>query len=122
MDPAEALLRFEAELAGAKSAAEAGFIAVNRLSAIMPFRLAVLMQPDMVHKVRVAAVSNLSSVEENAPFTLWLTRIVRYAGEQDVAALTASDLPRSLARDWAEWLPKHAVLCRLTSPSTEVVG
>lgn len=121
-DPAQALLRYEAELAGAKSAAETGFIAVNRLSAILPFRLAVLMQPDIVHKVRIVAVSNLSSIDENAPFAQWLTRIVRHAGEQDVAALTAGDLPRSLARDWAEWLPKQAVLCRLTSPSGEVVG
>lgn len=121
-DPAETLLRFEAELAAAKSAAEAGFIAVNRLGTVMRFRLAVLLQPDMVRKVRIVAVSNLSSVDENAPFAQWLARIVRHAGEQEVAVLTANDLPRSLARDWAEWLPEQAVLCRLTAPSGEVVG
>jgi hypothetical protein len=122
LDPAQALLRFEAELVGAGSAAEACFVAVNRLGMVMPFRLAVLMQPDVVRHVRIASVSHLAEVDENAPFAQWLTRLVRHAGDQDVAALTGSTVPEELAKDWAEWLPDQAVLCRLASPSGQVLG
>lgn len=122
IDPAQALLRFEAELVGAGSAAEACFVAVNRLGPVMPFRLAVLMQPDVVRHVRIASVSHLSEVDENAPFAQWLTKLVRHAGEEDVAALTAASVPEELAKDWTEWLPEQAVLVRLKSPSGEVLG
>ena len=121
-DPAEALLRFEAALVGAKTQAEACFIAVNRLGAVLPFRLAVLMQPDAVRLLRIASVSNLSSIDENAPFAQWLTRLVRHVKNHDVAVLTAGDLPQALSRNWAEWLPGHAVLCRLSAPSGATVG
>lgn len=122
MEPAQALLRFEAELLAAGSAAEACFVAVNRLGSVMPYRLAVLMQPDVVRQVRIASVSHLSEVDENAPFAQWLAKLVRHAGSQDLAALTAADLPEELAKDWAEWLPEQAVLCRLTAPAGTVVG
>lgn len=121
-DPAQALLRYEAELVGAGSAAEAGFVAVNRLGMVMPFRMAVLMQPDVVRHVRIVSVSHLSEVDENAPFAQWLTRLVRHAGGEDVAVLTPAAVPEDLAKDWTEWLPEHAVLCRLVSPTGSVVG
>ncbi|MGE4242407.1 efflux RND transporter periplasmic adaptor subunit [Ramlibacter sp.] len=121
-DPAQALLRFEAELVGAHSAAEAGFVAANRLGTVMPHRLAVLLKPDAVRKVRIAAVSHLSEVDENAPFAQWLTQLVKHAGDQPVAAFTVEDVPEALARDWAEWLPEQAVLCRLVSPSGGLLG
>jgi multidrug resistance efflux pump len=122
LDPAQAQHRFEAELVGAGSAAEACFVAVNRLGMVMPFRLAVLMQPDVVRHVRIASVSHLSEVDENAPFAQWLTKLVRHAGEQDVAALTEATVPEELAKDWAEWLPEQAVLVRLKSPAGQVLG
>jgi hypothetical protein len=121
-DDAQALLRFEAELMGAQSAAEACFIAANRLAMVLPFRLAVLLRPDPVRKARIAAVSHLSEADENAPFAQWLVRLVRHSGEQPVAVVTADDLPDELARDWAEWLPRQAVLCRLTAPSGVLLG
>ncbi|MBC5763288.1 efflux RND transporter periplasmic adaptor subunit [Ramlibacter albus] len=122
LDPAQALLRYEAELVGAGSAAEAGFVAVNRLGTVLPFRLAVLLQPDVVRHVRVASVSHLAEVDENAPFAQWLAQLVRHAGQEDLAVLTPSSVPEELARDWGEWLPEHAVLCRLTSPAGTLVG
>jgi multidrug efflux pump subunit AcrA (membrane-fusion protein) len=122
LDPAQALLRYEAELIGAGSAAEVGFVAVNRLGMVMPSRLAVLLQPDAVRHVRIVSVSHLSEVDENAPFAQWLTRLVRHAGAEEVAMLTPASVPGDLAKDWTEWLPEHAVLCRLTSPSGAPVG
>ncbi|HZY19742.1 MAG TPA: HlyD family efflux transporter periplasmic adaptor subunit [Ramlibacter sp.] len=121
-DPAQDLLQYEAELVAATSAAEAAFVAVNRLGVILPFRLAVLLQPDPVRHARVAAVSHLYEVDENAPFAQWLARITRHAGEQPVATLTAATLPPDLAQDWGEWLPEHAVLCRLATPAGVLIG
>ncbi|WBY03780.1 HlyD family efflux transporter periplasmic adaptor subunit [Ramlibacter tataouinensis] len=121
-DPAQALLRYEAELVAAGSAAEAAFVAVNRLGSILPFRLAVLLRPDPVRHARVAAVSHLYEVDENAPFAQWLGRLARHAGNDELALLSAAGIPAELAQDWAEWLPEHAALCRLSTPAGALVG
>lgn len=122
LDPAQALLRYEAELVAAGSAAEAAFVAVNRLGSILPFRLAVLLQPDPVRHARVSAVSHLYEVDENAPFAQWLGRLARHAGEAETALLSAATVPPALAQDWGEWLPEHAVLCRLVTPAGTLLG
>lgn len=122
LDPAQALLRYEAELVAAGSAAEAAFVAVNRLGSILPFRLAVLLRPDPVRHARVAAVSHLYEIDENAPFAQWLGRLARHAGQQDMALLSAAGVPAELAQDWGEWLPENAVLCRLSTPAGALVG
>lgn len=122
IDPAQALLRYEAELVAAGSAAEAAFVAVNRLGSILPFRLAVLLQPDPVRHARVTSVSHLYEVDENAPFAQWLGRLARHAGAHDMAVLSAAVLPPDLAADWGEWLPEHAVLCRLSTPAGTLLG
>jgi multidrug resistance efflux pump len=121
-DAAQALLRFEAELVGAASAAEACFVAVNRLGLVMPYRLAVLLLPDAVRTVRIASVSHLSEVDENAPFAQWLAALVRHAGDSPVSTLMADSVPETLGKDWGEWLPEQAVLCRMVSPSGGLVG
>ena len=121
-DPAQALIRYEAELVAATSAAEACFVAVNRLGAVMPYRLAVLLHPDPLRGARVGAVSHLSDVDDNSPFAQWLGRLVKLVGQQPVTVLTQATVPEELAGDWAEWLPEHAVLCRLASPSGGELG
>lgn len=122
MDPGQALLRYESELVAAASAAEAAFVAVNRLGAFLPHRLAVLLRPDPVRHARVAAVSNLHELDDNAPFAQWLGALVRTAGDQELALLTAAGVPPQLADDWAEWLPEHAAVCRLDSPAGVHLG
>lgn len=121
-DPAQALIRYEAELVAATSAAEACFVAVNRLGAVMPYRLAVFLHPDPLRGARVGAVSHLSDVDDNAPFSQWLGRLVRLCGQEPVKVLTQATAPAELAGDWSEWLPEQAVLCRLTSPSGAELG
>lgn len=122
LDPAQALLRYEAELVAAGSAAEAAFVAVNRLGSILPFRLAVLLQPDPVRHARVTSVSHLYEIDENAPFAQWLGRLAKQFGAQDTAVLHAADLPADLSQDWAEWLPEHASMLRLSTPSGQLIG
>jgi multidrug efflux pump subunit AcrA (membrane-fusion protein) len=121
-DPGQALLRYEGELLAAASPAEAAFVAVNRLGAFLPYRLAVLLQPDPVRHARVVAVSNLHEVDENAPFAQWLARLVRGTGDAASSTLAASTVAPELAQEWGEWLPEQAVVCRLTSPSGIALG
>jgi multidrug efflux pump subunit AcrA (membrane-fusion protein) len=121
-DAGQALLRYESELVAAASAAEAGFVAVNRLGAFLPHRLAILLQPDPVRHARVTAVSHLHEVDENAPFAQWLARLVRSTGDARTSTLTAADVPPDLAQDWGEWLPQQAIVCRLASPSGVFLG
>jgi multidrug efflux pump subunit AcrA (membrane-fusion protein) len=121
-DPGQALLRYESELLGAASEAEAAFVAVNRLGALLPYRLAVLLRPDPVRHARVAAVSNLHELDENAPFAQWLARLVRSTGDADSSTLDAGTVMPELAAEWGEWLPEQAVVCRLKSPAGVPLG
>lgn len=121
-DPARGLLRYEAELIEAGGAPEVAFIAVNRLASLLPFRTAVLLRPDPVRHARAVAVSHLYEVDENAPFCQWLARLVRHSGDQPTSAFTAETVPQDLAQDWGEWLPEHAVVCRLKSPNGTLLG
>jgi multidrug efflux pump subunit AcrA (membrane-fusion protein) len=121
-DPGQALLRYESELLAAASPAEVGFTAVNRLGAFLPYRLAVLLEPDPVRHARVVAVSHLHEVDENAPFAQWLARLVRATPADAAGPLTAASVPPDLAADWAEWLPEQAMVCRLAAPSGVLLG
>ncbi len=121
-DPGRALLQYESELVAAGSAAEAAFVAVNRIGAFLPCRLAVLLQPDPVRHARLAAVSNLHELDENAPFAQWLARLVRATGEAESSDLRATSVPPELAADWGEWLPEQAIVCRLVSPARVHLG
>src|SRR6188768_3329694 len=121
-DPGQALLRYESELLAATSAREVGFIAVNRLGALLPLRLAVLLEPDAVRHARVVAVANLHEVDENAPFAQWLARLVRTVPSSESGLLTAASVSPELAADWGEWLPEQAVMCRLVSPAGVFLG
>jgi len=121
-DPAHSLLRYGAELAGAGSAAEVGFIAVHRLGGVLPYRMAVLLLPDAISHARVAAVSHLSEIDENSPFAQWLGKVARRFGDQAFTPLTPAELPPDLAGDGQEWMPEHAALCRLVSPAGHTLG
>src|SRR5258707_9471387 len=63
----------------ARSAAtteELGFIAVNETHALVPYRQAALWRRDVKGAGAVIAVSGAPSIEHDAPFALWLTRLL----------------------------------------------
>ena len=100
----------------ARSAAtveELGFIAVNETHQLVPYRQAVLWRRDVKGAGGILAVSGVPAIERDAPFGLWLERVMAAFDRDDAGApartVAAADLPDELSREWADWLPARAV-------------
>jgi hypothetical protein len=98
---------------------ELAFLAVNETHGLVPYRQAALWRRDAAGAGRVLAVSGAPMIERNAPFPMWLERLMAALDRRrkDAGALkvVASDLPADIAEDWTEWLPAHALLMSLSS-------
>jgi hypothetical protein len=96
---------------------ELAFLAVNETHGLVPYRQAALWRRDAPGAGRIVALSGVPMIDHNAPFPLWLERVLaaldRRRKDLDPAPVTASDLPADLAADWTEWLPAHALLVPL---------
>jgi biotin carboxyl carrier protein len=96
----------------AASVAELGFIAVNETRDLLPYRQAVFWLADG----GVATLSGVVAPEANAPYVLWLQRVLCRLASADFSGdatqplrLTASNLPAHDAGEWNDWLPEFAL-------------
>lgn len=108
MHPAVLLLELGHRARQAKSVQELEFMLVNDTRLLLAYRQAVWWN-DLQG---VAALSGVMQPERNAPYAQWITRVCQHlaqAGEADVRAVVAADLPPALAAQWAQWLPATAV-------------
>ena len=102
------------------SAAELAFVMVNESVALAPYRQAALWTP----AGGIVAVSGVAVPERNAPFTLWLDRLLRLLAPtlDGPRKLEASDVPGTVAEQWAEWLPAHLLAIPLHAPDAKPLG
>jgi hypothetical protein len=88
----------------AVTAAELAFIAVNETAGLLSYRQAVLWEEGR----GLLAISGVPEPEANAPFTLFLERLIEQPlppGPVDPAML-----PPDLRAEWSDWLPDHGFL------------
>jgi multidrug resistance efflux pump len=97
---------------------ELAFLAVNETHGLVPYRQAALWRRDAAGVGRVLAVSGAPMIERDAPFPIWLERLMaaldRKREDAGALAVAAADLPADLAGDWTEWLPAHGLLLPLS--------
>jgi hypothetical protein len=103
-----------------------GFVAVNESRQLFEYRQAALGRVSAFGSFlpgEVMAVSGLPQPDPQAPYVQWLGQVFRHLAKLDlpepaaaVRPLSAADLPELLARDWASWLPEHALLLPLQGP------
>jgi len=110
--PIDCLLELIRRARTAESSATLRFIAVNDSHLLTPYQQAALW----VRDEGVVALSGLTEVEANAPYVLWLGRVVGELAVRPAMALRAADLPQDLAQEWEEWLPAHAYWVPFTNP------
>ncbi len=103
-DTVLAWLELEHRLLKAGRAVEVEFAAVNLASALAPYRQAALWDGG------IRALSGVALVEANAPYTLWLDRLFRQVPADSPRLLHAGEVEPALAEQWAEWLPRHALI------------
>lgn len=107
-----AVLDLSQRARAARSLAELGFLLVNDSLSIASYRQSALWSASS----GVECLSGLVKPETNAPYAQWLQRLSQHLASGTTAAtapastaLTASDIPEALAREWAEWWPAHAL-------------
>src|SRR5260221_12898163 len=98
---------------GAATTEELGFIAVNESHALAPYRQAALWRRDAKGAGGVVAVSGAPAIERDAPFALWLERVLAAPDRDDAGApgrmVGAAELAKDLGGGWARWLPHGGV-------------
>ncbi len=97
---------------------ELPYVLVNETAELIPYRQAVLWRQDIA---RIETVSGVAKPEQNSPYGLWLTSVLKNIEPKEniseIIPFAADNLPPELAKDWAEWLPQHALWLPLTSPA-----
>ena len=100
---------------------ELGFVLVNDSRALVAYRQAALW----LATEGVYTLSGVVQIEANAPYALWLEQVCIHLAAQQLGApqtVIASDLPPSLAQDWQEWWPQHAMWLPLPHAAADVAG
>lgn len=109
------LIHLERRLREAESATELGFIAVNETLGLVKFRQAFLLYRDAAGQSRLA-VSGVSSVATDTPFSLWLKSLLKHldrSGSGKARVISPVDVPEQIGRDWTGFLDKHLIFLPL---------
>jgi hypothetical protein len=107
---------------------ELPFVMVNETADVLHYQQAALWRfaDDTATRGRLAALSGVAVAEAQAPYARWLERVLPIvAARPPLDALRIvgpTDLPDDLARDWAEWLPAHAVWCPMARAGGTPLG
>lgn len=108
------LVQLEKRIRRAATPEEFGFLVVNETHALVRYRQAILWRRTGVGNGKVSAVSGLALPDANAPFLVWLCRLLKHLDSKAgvggaIEAVDATLLPPHLGEDWSEWLPPHAL-------------
>ncbi len=107
------------------SAQELAFLMVNDTTGVVAYQQAVLWQRALPGTGKVVALSGASSPDAAAPYVVWLHKSLAAMDLDDDGVprpIQATDLPQSLAAEWAEWLPAHALYCPLDAGQGQRLG
>ncbi|NNL77471.1 MAG: secretion protein HylD, partial [Desulfobacterales bacterium] len=88
-----------------------GHVLVNDSGKLVDYRTSILWLSGK-SKGSVAAVSGIPQTVKDAPFTVWVRQLCRYAEKkavQEPFCFSANDVPGEIACDWREYLPAHAI-------------
>lgn len=91
----------------AQSRAELQFLLVNQSHALAPYRQAALW----VNR-RLAKLSGVVKIESNGPYAQWLSQIYSEIDRNRPkipVPLTNRHFAADVRKDWAQWLPDHAL-------------
>ncbi len=105
---------------------ELPFVVVNETAQLIPYDQAALQRVGPDGRAKLAAVSGAAVPDPNAPYPMWLSRVLAHCRKQDWAGtmrpVSAQDFPQDLAKDWAEWLPSHGLWIPLAGPGNKGLG
>lgn len=107
----------------AQKPAELKFIMVNQTNRLVPFEQGLYFDVAPNGKAKLSTASGLMSTEKNAPFTVWVNRLIKTIGmPDDVTVMSINDAPSDLIEDWDEWLPNETLWVPLTDFDGHCIG
>lgn len=88
------------------------FSLVSEPRRLLPYQQAVLLEKQGAGRYRVGVVSNVATVDRNAPYVRFLERLVKYLDQKErlsaAGQLSVRDIEKSdLAAEWGEFLPEN---------------
>jgi hypothetical protein len=105
--------------------AELKFLIVNDTASVIAYQQAMLWEDDGSASGGFT-LSGVAVPEPDSPYRLWLGGVVaairRGSNAEKLHSLSAGALPASLAGDWQEWFPPHALWCPLIRRDGRLVG
>jgi hypothetical protein len=114
----------------ARDSAELGFVIANETWHLLPYGQASVFQADRLGKPVLRTISGLATLQEETPFTLWLSRLctlasANFSGREPrrlAAGFLSTGSITALQEGWEEWWPPHAVFVPLTAPGGRRIG
>jgi multidrug efflux pump subunit AcrA (membrane-fusion protein) len=131
VNPIAVLLHLEQRAQQMRTQPELGFVIVNETWQLLPYRQAALFVAEHGDRARLTQISNLATLSDDSPFTVWLKRLGAHCWktlrEPDGPAaplqtLRPETLPPTLADEWATWMSPHVLLLALVDPSGQRRG
>ncbi len=120
------LMLLEKEARHAITEKEFRFVTVNETRKLLNYHQAIIWKVQPGNTATIEAVSGLAQLDKNAPYIVWLSKVIKYFLRQpDVrqpAKLDVHTLPDELHEGWKEWTPGHVLWCPLISPAGKFLG
>jgi len=120
------LLQLEKEARHAESVEGLGYVMVNRARILTPYRQAVLFRQSEPGAFEVQAISDVPTVDVNAPFVRWLARAANALAAKEngktLHDVDPAELPGRDGDDASNWLPARVLWCPLAASDGALIG
>lgn len=124
------LLQLEKEARHADTVEALGYILANRARVLVAHNQAVLFRlhphTDKHIAAKVAAISDVPTPDQNAPFVRWLNHFAKLIcateAAQAVHEISVSTMSQHDQEDAGEWLATHIMWCPLKHPDGTLIG
>lgn len=120
-----ALVQLEHQLRRAETSRELAHMIVNDTMQLVPYQQAVFWELTPGGRVRVVAVSGSDQVNKDAPYIVFIKNVIKTVGpgaDNHARVLSAGELEKALAAEWADWSPGEILACPLRGPNGDTSG
>lgn len=102
------------------------FAVVSEPRRLIAYQQAVLVAKNGASAFRVISVSNVPTLDRNAPYIRFVERVLKALGKQDslekASVVSAAQLPENLREDWPEFWPEAVLWQPLKAPDGRDMG
>jgi len=107
----------------AQKPADLQFIICNETNQLVPYTQATFFEVIKQQTIVLRTLSGLVDVEQNAPFSIWLTQLSQEIDKStEYQIINLSDVPTALKQDWQEWLPESTLWIPLRDHCDAIIG